>query len=258
MKTFIYPYRSKSKSAKALAAGLECKRIKRKNSKFIPDDNKQIINWGSSSVPFSCNNIINRPEAVAVCCNKLSFFEIIRNYNLYLEEKIRIPPFTCEYDEAVRWIEENNWTVVARTTLTGHSGAGIIISNDASKLPEAPLYTKYIKKKQEYRIHFVGSTDNCFIQRKVRKFSCINPNWKIRNRKGGFAFANNPDNIGDIPEDVLVQAVRYWNSCNLDFCAIDIIWNEQQQKAYILEVNTAPGLSGKTLEFYINSFKLCV
>ena len=49
--------------------------------------------------------------------------------------------------------------------------------------------------------------------------------------------------------------------CGLDFGAVDVLWNERQQKAYVCEVNTAPGLEGITLDNYLKEIKeryLCV
>ena len=36
----------------------------------------------------------------------------------------------------------------------------------------------------------------------------------------------------------------------LDFGAVDIIYNEAEDQHYVLEVNTAPGLEGTTLQKY--------
>jgi D-alanine-D-alanine ligase-like ATP-grasp enzyme len=41
----------------------------------------------------------------------------------------------------------------------------------------------------------------------------------------------------------------------LDFGAIDIIYNESRDQAYVLEVNTAPGLTGQTIQSYADAFR---
>ena len=41
----------------------------------------------------------------------------------------------------------------------------------------------------------------------------------------------------------------------LTFGAIDVIWNEHQQKAFVLEINTAPGIEGTTVEKYAAKFR---
>ncbi|MNN94301.1 hypothetical protein D3C81_2129010 [compost metagenome] len=80
-------------------------------------------------------------------------------------------------------------------------------------------------------------------------------NWKVRNLANGFIFARGEDALGNVPKDVLDQAVKAVASLGLDFGAADVIYNDRQKKAYVLEVNTAPGLSGSTLDGYTQRLK---
>jgi glutathione synthase/RimK-type ligase-like ATP-grasp enzyme len=50
-------------------------------------------------------------------------------------------------------------------------------------------------------------------------------------------------------------AIRTVEILGLDFGAVDIIWNKKQDRYYVLEVNTAPGLEGETVVRYANAFK---
>lgn len=151
-KTYIYPYKNGSASAKALAEALGVKQIKREGSKFIPNANKILINWGSSEIPqairFNVGSILNHPEHVDGTTNKLKFF---RNF---LEENEWTVPFTESKVVAEEWLT-NGKIVVARTKLTGHSGEGIVLINPGDAIVDAPLYTQYIPKKDEYRVHCV-------------------------------------------------------------------------------------------------------
>ena len=56
--------------------------------------------------------------------------------------------------------------------------------------------------------------------------------------------------IRDSPQQVLDQAKLAVKATGLDFGAVDIIWNNLQEKAYVLEINTAPGLEGQSVETY--------
>jgi D-alanine-D-alanine ligase-like ATP-grasp enzyme len=58
-----------------------------------------------------------------------------------------------------------------------------------------------------------------------------------------------------MPGDVLVQAVRAMAGSGLEFGACDLIWNQKREKAYILEINCAPGLEGTTVEIYRDAIK---
>jgi D-alanine-D-alanine ligase-like ATP-grasp enzyme len=52
--------------------------------------------------------------------------------------------------------------------------------------------------------------------------------------------------------DVALQAVK---ALDLHFGAVDIIWNKKDNKCYVLEVNTAPGVEGTSTEIYADSIK---
>lgn len=244
----LYPYKPGSESSKALADALGIKRISHRNSRFKGSPDKVVINWGASDVPeevAKCN-ILNKPEAVAIACNKLDFFE-------EAGRMARIPAYTTDIDEARQWYEDGH-DILCRTKLNGYGGDGIVLTSEHQGVVEAPLYVLYIPKKSEYRVHvFRGQVVD--VQRKARRSDVPDDkiNWKIRNMEGGFVFARG-EALGDVPEDVLIHSVYAVSACGLDFGAVDVIFNEKHQKAYVLEVNTAPGLSGATLEGYVKRF----
>lgn len=242
----IYPYKAGSKSVKALKQALGIKSIKLLNSKFKPRAGKTIINWGSSSLPeeyWECN-ILNHPSFVENASNKLNTLLILINSG------ISYPDFSTEKEDAEHLIGIGK-KVVCRTVLNGHSGQGIVIASKVEELVDAPLYVEYIPKKEEYRVH-VFQGEAFFVQRKARRMEEENPNWQIRNHQNGFIYANQDV---DVPEHVKEMACKAVDALDLDFGAVDIIWNERHDKYYVLEVNTAPGLSGTTLNKYAEKFK---
>ncbi|PZQ78033.1 hypothetical protein FBPa8_0029 [Pseudomonas phage vB_PaeP_FBPa8] len=246
---FIYAYNNASKAGKQIRDMLNVKFIKHKNSKFKGSPDKVVINWGSSNLPeevLKCT-VVNTSVAVSRAANKRSFFEAMVGH-------ARTPEFTTDKAEALKWVDDGN-TVVCRTLLNANSGKGIVlVEPGGGELVDAPLYTKYVPKKQEWRIHvFRGECVD--IQRKARKKDVPNDevNWKIRNIGGGFIFARNE---GIKPhEDIIEQAIKAVEACGLDFGAADVIFNEKEQQAYVLEVNTAPGVDGTTLEGYVKRFE---
>lgn len=243
-KTFLYPYKDGSASAKALAQALGIKRIKREGSNFKQAANKIIINWGSSDLPYTDTPTLNRPANITQATNKLKFFQSLGHDNPF------IVPWTADQDEVRTWMEEGA-IVVVRHKLTGHSGEGIELIEGEDDIPDAPLYTKYVNKKHEFRIHL--TTNGIFdIQRKARKTDVPdeNVNWKIRNLDGGFIYAREGFTLPDVVRDA---AIEIFNTTGLDFGAVDIIYNEHQNKAYVLEINTAPGLTGTTLDKYVEA-----
>ena len=250
---FIYPYNMGSQSSKLLADGLGAKRIKREGSRFKGSPDKTVINWGNSTLPeeiLKCN-VINHPDVTNIASNKLKFFRVISEWNED-NSQVYIPQFTTRRHTAETWVAHGH-IVVARQVLTGNSGEGIVLVERVEDMVDAPLYVMYIPKKQEYRVHVAGGKV-VDLQRKARRTDIPDDqiNWRIRNHDNGFIFARNDLAV---PNSVRVQAVRACQALKLDFGAVDIIYNERQETAYVLEVNTAPGLTGQTLEGYIERFK---
>lgn len=257
-RTRILPYSPASRSAKHLAEALDAKRIKLQGSSFHGTSGDLIINWGfSKPYPFTMDRavgielptILNSSDSIARASNKLWFFE--EN-----EGKEWLPKFWTNAEE----IPDEEFPIVCRTVLNGHSGRGIVIASSRDDLVSASLYVKYIKKEDEYRVHVGSSSDDdgsirydvISLQQKKRRLDCENPNWKIRNHANGFVYTRNGVNP---PARVVECALDCLRASGLDFGAVDVIWNEAQQKAYVLEINTAPGLEGQTVDDYVNYFK---
>ena len=259
MTTNIYlnPYKPESEGAKALSQAMGIKRIAPEGkSKFKGSADKIVINWGASSVSdevAKCD-VINKPEAVAIAADKLKFFKSVSAYNSRVRsasQRAYIPSYWTDADYARDVVAEDRTTLVARTVLNGHSGRGIVLIESISDFVDAPLYVQYVPKKQEYRVHVAGGVV-VDVQRKARREDVPDDqvNWKIRNHDNGFVFARN-ESLGEVPPSVTLNAANAVKAIGLDFGAVDVIFNEKQQQAYVLEVNTAPGMSGQTLDNYV-------
>lgn len=246
----ILPYKAVSESAKALADALGIRRIKLEGSVWKPKARDTVINWGSSDAGHSAfqggHRILNHPSAVKKASNKLSAFQVFK------EAGVSIPEFTTQLDEATRLCAAGAM-IVCRTKLTGHSGEGIVLveGKDTDNLVRAPLYTEYIKKVSEFRLHVFG--DEVFIvQRKARKHDVPDAevNWQIRNHANGFIFARGGVDVPQEHKDLAVKAVK---ALGLDFGAVDLIVTKKGE-AFVLEVNTACGMEGQTLDDYVQKF----
>lgn len=261
MKAYINAYNNASEGAKELSFHLGALRIKPENSKFKGGQNKIVINWGSRKASEEVMNsrVLNPPARVAICSDKLAFFRHIQEWNDAQDEHyVKIPSWTTSRDDALAWVDHGS-TVVCRTILNGHSGEGIILysqedEKDAKPLPKAPLYTMYVQKKSEFRVHIMNG-EVIDVQRKARNKDVPDDevNWKIRNHGNGFIYARN-DGLGNVPARVLEEALLCMEAVGLDFGAVDIIYNERGNSAYVLEVNTAPGLQGHTATIYALAF----
>lgn len=269
MRYRVLPYRQGSKGAKALADALGGKVLKLEGSSFHPNGTDVVINWGNANPPsipgwLLCTHNA-RADVIKNASNKLNFFNLMKAKGLadvipdYWTHASEIPP--SEF--------ENDGKIVCRTVLAGHSGDGIVIASDPSGLVPAPLYVKYVKKQQEFRVHVgirnqVTSPDPGIgpepyttiiaVQRKARRHDTPDDavNWQVRNHQNGFIYARNGFTT---PAEVLEGARKALEASGLDFGAVDVLWNEVKGKAYVLEINTAPGLEGQTVQDYAAFFK---
>jgi glutathione synthase/RimK-type ligase-like ATP-grasp enzyme len=249
-KFYVYTSRP-SKGARALAKALGGIRI-REDRHFNTDDT--VINWGDSQCPCSNQEVscLNNRSAIRLAANKLQAFDALSAAG------VPIPAY-AKSKAAVSW----EGVTVVRHKLSGHSGEGIEIC-DASELPDAPLYVRYIKKEDEYRVHvglaYINGPVNegdpqvkvIAVQRKARDRSNPNPNWQVRNHDNGFIFVRGgftpPQSVVDAASQALV-------ALGLSFGAVDVIYNRKEHKPYVLEINTAPGLEGTTVTDYANFFR---
>lgn len=252
----IYTYNPGSQSAKALSLGLKVSRFKTA-SEFITKPEHIVINWGGTKMPRNLTNagrILNKPEVVRRVSNKRSFFEDVKPGGP------RIPEFTSDPTLAMRWVSSGD-EVIGREKLNSKGGDGIIFGSNKETIEdflECQLFVKYKKKKEEYRVHFLDGKVIDIQQKMLRKFddagNPVDPStidFRIRNLASGFIFARN--DIKPHP-DVIKQAELAFNMSGLDFGAVDVIFNTREEQAYVLEINTAPGLMGTTLDNYVYAF----
>lgn len=217
--------------------------VNRNSTTYQPRTTDYILNWGCANPWEFITNTKFSGNKLAV--NKLETFKQFAWWNeQFPTETVNIPEWTTSPQDALTWGK----TFLARYTLTGHSGEGIQIiePDDHNTYPIAPLYVQYKKKKHEYRVHVFNGQVIDVTQKKKRKDVEI-IDTKIRNHKNGWVYARENINITD---ELCRQATLAIQALGLKFGAVDIIWNAFEDKYYVLEVNTAPGLEGKTLEAY--------
>jgi len=245
----IAPYKRGSRSAKLLRD--ELTRELGRNVLFIDPErvslckpSRIVVNWGSSEVYDGRCRVINHPSAVFNASNKLQAL------NIFTLSGVSCPDWTRTKEEAQGWIDQGH-KVMCRQLLTAHSGQGIVVAKQHEDLVDAPLYTKYIRKKKEFRVH-VFNSKILDIQEKRRSSAVDDHHPYIRNHSNGYVFCR-----GDIeePYDLRGVAVSAVNALGLDFGAVDVVWSEGLDKCFALEVNTACGLEGSTVHKYVQAIK---
>lgn len=245
MKLIVYPYKMSSQSSKVLAGEIGALRVY-PDRNYRPKEDHLIINWGNSTLPrwiTSDTRMLNPCQNVALAANKLKTFTVLKECN------VNTPEWTTDYNLVIQWLQENeNQIVYGREKLSGHSGQGIKLirsGEEVPPIPRCPLYTKQLKFKKEFRVHvFCGSVIDV-AQKRRREGVDANP--LIHNLDNGWVFTRQ-DMI--VPDCVTEEAIKAVDALGLDFGAVDIAWNETQNKAFVFEVNTACGLQGTTIQKY--------
>lgn len=257
----IVPYKYGSVSARKLQGALKAKtnipvlRVPTTSTKYQPRWTDYVINWGCS-VEWPWINMTEK-QGNANAVNKLHFFEKIKAHNqVFANLAVNVPEWTTDMPIANQWIADKK-AVFGRKILNGHSGAGIVefVDEPITAAKACPLYVQYKKKRHEYRVHLmqtqVGKWEIIDVTQKKKRKGYVGPDTKIRNHKNGWVYCR--EAIAE-PADLRTQATNAAFASDLPFCAVDLIWNEKENKCYVLEVNTAPGIDGTTLNNYANAF----
>lgn len=252
----MLPYTMGSESGRDLAQLLSIKRV-RHDGDYVPRFNHTLINWGSARDPQWMGTarsrgvrMLNNIASVNVASNKLTALTALQRGG------VRIPEFTTDINVAQRWVNEGG-TVMERHDLRANSGVGIRIVNQdddnvESHLTRAPLYTKFVPKTAEFRVHvFQGRViDYCEKKKVTTDRRPENFNRYVCSTEVGWVFVRNGIREIQSVKDVAVRALQV---LGLDFGAVDVIF--YGDVPYVLEVNTAPGLMGTTLLRYANAFR---
>lgn len=226
------------------------RRLYTEGGSYVPRASKLVINWGFSGTPAWGNSpvqpvIWNKTPNVRNASNKLTAFQAFQAAGI-----AEIPEFTADREVARGWVGEGK-VIVCRQSLNGHSGAGIKIAAREEDLVTAPLYTVYRKKKREYRVHVAFGKVIDVQQKRKRADFDGDTDYAVRNHHTGWVYCRENVDESEVRDALAVRAVA---AVGLDFGAVDIIYNEHADAYILLEVNTAPGLEGTTVEKYAAAF----
>jgi len=164
---------------------------------------------------------------------------------------VSIPKFAIPGQDVVAVLGDPK-RIVCRALLNSSSGKGITIVERGQELPNVPLYTEYIPKKKEFRVHVYNNRVIDFAEKRKKRGAEEGRDTQVRNLANGYVFCR--DNV-TLPDDVPGLAVKAVQALNRTQGAVDIIWNEKQNKSYVLEVNANPGMEGTTLKRYTQAIK---
>ena len=145
-------------------------------------------------------------------------------------------------------------TVFGRKLLTASCGKGIVVFEPgtvAHAMQGIPVYTKYKKKKREFRVHVFKDKVVAVMEKKLRKDWNGPRDSKIRNLANGFVFCSCEP--GTEPTGLRALALKAAQVVQSDFKGVDIGYNEKQNECFVIEVNSAPGCEGSRIDAYVQA-----
>lgn len=215
-----------SASLKALAASLSTKLGYKVFRSVRPKDGRLNLSYGQS-------------------VDKLT------QYKWFKEQGLSALDFTTQDEVAMEWSIEGH-VVFARTLINSSCGKGIVVIDPegGQAIPIAPVYTKYKKKKREFRVHVFKDVVVAVTEKKRRSGYEGHRDTKIRNLANGYVFCQT---VSDEPEQLRSLALAASKVSQSDFKGVDIGYNEQKDDLFVIEVNSAPGMQGSNIEAYANA-----
>lgn len=207
-----------------------------------------LIRWGSTAkVPLVPRLVLNRANAIGLATDKMASWEILKKNSVPVPEI-----FTADVAESKKGLL--GATVLGRKQF--HSqGTDIILCLQAADVrrclnrAESDYFVVYIPTKREYRIHVFKDR----VIRENQKLLKDGEAWVpfIRNFENGYIFGQPKKPITPEQKQIAVRAVQ---CLGLDFGAVDLILGDDN-KSYVLEVNTGPALVDNGLDIYTEEFK---
>lgn len=178
----------------------------------------------------------------------------IAQYKWFEANNIPALEYTIDKNIAEQWITAGN-TVFGRQLLSASCGKGIVVFENGEDwgipitFDSCKVFTKYKKKKREFRVHIFKDNVVRVVEKKLRKDWNGPRDSKIRNLANGFVFCG----CQDEPAGLRDLAIKASGVVSSDFRGVDIGYNEKLKELFVIEVNSAPGIEGSNVEAYINA-----
>ena len=141
--------------------------------------------------------------------------------------------------------------VFSRDKIKSGTGSGITVVEPGDTLPEeAKVYTKYIKKKREFRVNLLEH-EIVNVREKVKETGKPG-SFYIRNKENGFTTTHckspPPDGIFELAKKASLVS-------DSDFIGVDIGYNESKNLLFVLEVNSGPSIEGSSVKEFAKIIK---
>ena len=254
MKPYMWSCRTTSPTRRAVAELLGID-----NGMHSPRrENKVVIVWGAkpdSSLNYSRHKWINTIDSVNRNRHKYNSLHIMGDYG------VSVPKSLNNYSDDIydTLMNECRAIIGRRYYHQGGTEFHVCLSKmDINRARDngADYFIKYIPKRNEFRFHIMDRKV-IRVSQKVRKTELEegesyddqcwshNKGWRFRGLR-----LDNPL----ITEDLKRESIRSLEALGMDFGAVDII-EDEDGKPFVLEINSAPGLEGTTLDIYVRELR---
>lgn len=245
----VAPYAQKSSGCFQLskgiqeALGLEMPPDRIFDNYYHIPKNEWVINWGNGNFRGSGpGQLFNTGGSICLCVNKIDFFNRMDKHGIV------IPTWTTRSEEAQKWVKGGE-TVYCRTDIEGRDGRGIVVASRPTQFAEARLYTKAVPSTEEFRAH-VFRGEVIFELEKWRQNTATADQLAVRSGGNGWIYVRDTA----LPKVAKLLAEKVCVALDMDFCAVDILWNSKTRRATVLEANSAPELGPWTRKAYAKKF----
>jgi hypothetical protein len=254
----------------------------------MPDKTKTIvIGWGAKtakSVDLGKAQVYNHPNSIRVNRNKME------SMALMMENKVAVAPFVDAEKVATELAKAKpsiTLPLIGRTTF--HQGGNEFFTcltkthvletvKTLKNLKKSGYFQNYIDVKDEYRLHIFNGQlivaakkvprDNleaAYVEQQAEKIDAMAAKKGVKLDKAtmDFALGYQANKISG-PDQIIKSNTRGYKFAHVDaknvkalglcFGAVDCVL-DANGKAWVLEVNTGPGLEGTTFDAYVAAFK---
>lgn len=172
----------------------------------------------------------------------------LSQYKWFQQQGLSALEFTTDRAIVNSWLNDKK-TVFGRKLLNSSCGKGItILDNQSDNDFNCPVFTIYKKKKREFRVHVFKDTVVSVTEKKRKTGWTDARDTKIRNLANGYVFCQEVTNE---PEGLRELALKAAAVVQSDFKGVDIGYNEKNDDLFIIEVNSAPGITGSNINKYV-------
>ena len=175
----------------------------------------------------------------------------LTQYQWFKDQGLSALEFTTSGYTANDWYAEGK-VVFGRKYLNSSCGKGIVIFDPSvteSLAPNnCPVYTVHKKKKREFRVHVFKDMVISVVEKRKKKDWADQRDTKVRNLANGYIFCQEVTNEPAGLRELALKAAKVSPS---DFRGVDIGYNEKNDDLFIIEVNSAPGITGTNIVKYV-------